>query len=85
MLKRAWKDARNAWVQAPNTAPVGDPSASRASSHASFDDDDATVQAMLARIVSSPAKAAQASRELSFRAGSSRLTDRRAGLNLQPR
>lgn len=39
------------WVLAPNAAPVGEADASRATSHGSFDDDEATLKATLARIL----------------------------------
>jgi hypothetical protein len=48
------------WIRTPNTLPLGDPSASRASAHGAFDDDQPTVQATLARILGAgkaPAKA----------------------------
>ena len=49
---------RLAWVQAPNALPLGDPGASRASTHAGFDDDPATLQALIAFILGrSPAPA----------------------------
>lgn len=48
------------WVLTPNTLPMGDPAASRATAHGAFDDDQHTVKATLARILGAgeaPAKA----------------------------
>src|SRR5690554_491672 len=42
---------RLAWVQAPNDRPLGDAAASRATTHGGFDDDPATVQALIAFIL----------------------------------
>ena len=42
---------RLAWVQAPNDRPLGDAGASRATTHGGFDDDPATVQALIAFIL----------------------------------
>ncbi|MBJ6980925.1 C1 family peptidase [Luteimonas sp. MC1572] len=42
---------RLAWVQAPNDRPLGDPGASRASTHGGFDDDPATLQALISFIL----------------------------------
>src|SRR5690606_25715947 len=42
---------RLAWVQAPNDRPLGTPDASRATTHGGFDDDPATVQALIAFIL----------------------------------
>ncbi len=42
------------WVRAPNTAASGTPSASAARRHGDFDDDAATVQATLQRILDAP-------------------------------
>jgi hypothetical protein len=39
------------WIRAPNDAPIGSPLASRARNHSSFDDDEATLKATLARIL----------------------------------
>jgi hypothetical protein len=78
-LKKLLSAPGNAWVQAPNTLPPGDPLASRAAAHGAFDDDDATVRATLARILASPAKAARS--DLTFRTGRSRLADRRRRLS----
>jgi hypothetical protein len=80
-LQKLWQDPRNAWVQSPNTLPVGDPGASRAATHGAFDDDEATVKATLARILGSPAQAARAARDLSFRIGKAHLAERRKRLN----
>ncbi len=42
---------RLSWVQAPNDRPAGDAGASRATTHGGFDDDPATVQALIAFIL----------------------------------
>lgn len=50
-VQKAVKSGRLDWVQAPNDRPAGDAGASRASTHGGFDDDPATVQALVARIL----------------------------------
>ncbi len=60
-VKGVFADPRHEWILAPNTAPLGDPSASRATAHGAFDDDQHTVRATLARILGAgkaPAEAA---------------------------
>lgn len=60
-IKRLFAGGRHEWIVAPNTAPLGDPSASRAKAHGDFDDDQHTVRATLARILGAgkaPAKTA---------------------------
>jgi len=49
--------ARAQWIRSPNDAPVGSPSGARARSHGDFDDDRATVEATLLRIVGPGAEA----------------------------
>jgi hypothetical protein len=66
------------WVLAPNSQPAGSPNASRSTSHGGFDDDEATVQATIARITGASSKARivmQKSAEL--------LRGRRIGIDLQ--
>ncbi len=41
------------WVRAPNDAPLGSPDSSTSTAHGAFDDDPATLQATLARILRS--------------------------------
>lgn len=50
-VQAAVKSGRLDWVQAPNDRPAGDAGASRAKTHGGFDDDPATVQALVARIL----------------------------------
>ena len=50
-VQKAVKSGRLDWVQAPNAVPVGEAGASRATTHGGFDDDPATVQALVARIL----------------------------------
>jgi hypothetical protein len=42
------------WVLSPNTVAIGDQNAARAIAHGAFDDDPATLQATLARILDKP-------------------------------
>jgi len=60
------------WVLAPNTAPLGDPSASRATAHGGFDDDQHTVRATLARILGAGESSARKSFEFEPSASSVR-------------
>lgn len=46
--------ARCDWIPSPNGLPEGDPNGSNAEHHGDFDDDPATVQATLARILGPP-------------------------------
>src|SRR5690606_23830772 len=50
-VQKAVKSGRLDWVQAPNAEPAGSAGASRATNHGGFDDDPATVQALVARIL----------------------------------
>lgn len=52
-LKDIFSSANAQWVRSPNDAEIGSPDASTATSHGSFDDDPATLQATLARILGS--------------------------------
>jgi hypothetical protein len=49
------------WIRTPNTAPLGDATASRAAHHGDFDDDQHTVRATLARILGRDQAPAEAS------------------------
>lgn len=61
------------WIVAPNTAADNAATASRATHHGDFDDDTATVQATLARILNKTESAAA----LSFAASGQRRRDMR--------
>jgi hypothetical protein len=50
-VTRLIESGRLGWVQAPNDRPLGDPGASRASTHGGFDDDPATLQALISFIL----------------------------------
>lgn len=45
------REARADWIRSPNESRLGDPNASHSTSHGGFDDDGATVQATLARML----------------------------------
>jgi len=62
-LRGVFESGDHDWVVAPNTAPLGDPSASRATAHGAFDDDGHTVRATLARILGAARAPAEASFE----------------------
>jgi hypothetical protein len=58
-------DARADWIRSPNTAGADSDVAARSRSHGGFDDDPATLQATLRRILAAPAaQPSEASREL---------------------
>ena len=62
-------------VLTPNSTPVGGPTASRASSHGSFDNDEATMRATLARMLDVRSTAGA---KMSFRrSGAARRAERR--------
>jgi len=50
-IRRLLKAKRLEWVHSPNGAPLGSPDAARSAHHGTFDDDEATVRATLARIL----------------------------------
>jgi hypothetical protein len=50
-LKALFKTARADWITSPNNEPLGSRNASTARHHGDFDNDTATVQATLARIL----------------------------------
>ncbi len=50
-LMSLFRDKQADWIRAPNAEPMGKAGASRARSHADFDDDEATVRATLAGIL----------------------------------
>ena len=50
-VHRLLEDGRLDWVQSPNAVPPGDADAARASTHGGFDDDRATIDATVARIL----------------------------------
>lgn len=51
-IARLIADGRLDWIQAPTrTQPIGSPAASEATTHIGFDDDQATVQALIARVI----------------------------------
>lgn len=50
-IKALIKDGRIDWIRAPNTAPDDSPDGSKARHHGDFDDDSATVQSTLSRIL----------------------------------
>lgn len=58
-LHKLRKDGRVDWVQSPNDRPDGDPDAAKATSHGDFDDDAATLQATVARILGKRSAPAQ--------------------------
>jgi alpha-beta hydrolase superfamily lysophospholipase len=81
----AWSGARAffgsgkaEWIKAPNSQTMGDKDASRALSHAGFDDDEATVKATLARVLG---KASFETAHVQFKSGPSRQTELRQTLS----
>jgi Papain family cysteine protease len=70
-----FKGGEHDWIQAPNTQPLGHPSASRASAHGAFDDDTHTVEATLARILGN--RAAPAKADFAFEPSASSVRGRR--------
>jgi hypothetical protein len=53
-LQTLFSGKNAAWIRSPNERVVGQPTASRATTHGGFDDDRATVLATLARIIGRP-------------------------------
>ncbi|MEZ4282116.1 MAG: C1 family peptidase [Myxococcota bacterium] len=74
-VRAVFADPRHAWILAPNNAPLGDPSASRAKAHGAFDDDEHTVRATLARILG--ARKAPAEAAFAFEPSASSVRGRR--------
>jgi len=66
------------WVLAPNNEPAGSAYASRSTSHGGFDDDEATVQATIARITGASSTA-----RIVMQKSADLLRDRRIGIDLQ--
>jgi len=64
------------WVRAPSTEPAGGPSASRATRHGDFDDDEATVRSTLARILA----ATETGATFSFQRSAEHMRDQRQRL-----
>lgn len=64
------------WILSPNANPIGSPAASTSRSHGGFDDDKATLQATLARILGSEFSEAS----FTLHRSSAGLKDRREGL-----
>ena len=75
-LRQLFKSPSAELIVSPNDAPVGSPRASKALHHGDFDDDDATVQANLARILGRRAAA-----QFKFTGSASAARDRRARMN----
>ncbi|MCY0536442.1 hypothetical protein, partial [Klebsiella pneumoniae] len=48
---KAIAEGRLDWVQSPNDRPLGDAGAARATTHGGFDDDPATVAALVATVL----------------------------------
>ncbi len=66
------------WILSPNDKPIGSPEASRSTSHGGFDDDKATLQATLARIIRVSAKGTP----VTFHRSQQSFRGRREGINL---
>jgi hypothetical protein len=79
-LQALLKQKRIHWAQSPNAIPVGEIGAARATEHGGFDDDKATVQSTLLRVLGAAAAKAPMA-ELSFKAGLSRMQSFRNGLD----
>ena len=79
-LKELVDGGRVTWVQAPNDEEVGSPIASTAKQHGGFDDDIATVRALLARVVGDEAVEAP----LRLRRSRSSLRERRQRMVRDP-
>jgi hypothetical protein len=78
-LKRLFHPNENAqWVKSPNTFDIGSPNAARAQHHGDFDDDKATLQSTLARMLNKRAPKTSFSVQHRSEAGSQA---RRAGLS----
>jgi len=75
------------WIQAPNTEPVGSPSASGARHHGDFDSDAATLRATLSRILAGDAAGAARASAATFRrnAPASALRSRRQAVDTASR
>jgi hypothetical protein len=66
------------WVLAPNSDPVGSPTASRSTSHGGFDDDEATVRSTVARITGTASRTG-----VIMQKSADTLRDRRVTIDLQ--
>lgn len=77
-LKAHFRAGVHDWVRTPNTAPLGDPAASRAAQHGAFDDDRHTVQATPARVLGAEAAPAKVAFEFEPSASSFRGRRERA-------
>lgn len=80
-LQALLNQERIAWIQSPNAIPVGEPGAVRSTEHGGFDDDKATVQSTLQRVLGTTAAKAPAA-QISFKAGKTRLRNFRIGLDV---
>jgi hypothetical protein len=70
-------------VLSPNDRPIGDPSASRSTSHGGFDDDEATLKALFARITGGAAETPrEAAAPLVLHASAPLLRSRRVSIEM---
>lgn len=74
------KQKRIHWAQSPNAIPVGEIGGARATEHGGFDDDKATVQSTLLRVLGAGAAKVQMA-DFWFKAGLSRMQSFRNGLD----
>ena len=73
VIRRLLKARQLEWVRSPNGAPLGSADAARSAHHGSFDDDEATVRATLARMLGRD----QLARAISFgRTGAGKRNER---------
>jgi hypothetical protein len=78
-LKSLFNDKQADWILSPNSAPEGSTERSTSTSHGSFDDDHATVNATFARMLNKISVEAN----IQFKSSASHLADRRRQLSTQ--